>query len=133
MRSYALAQPGFRAASYKHGGASALDGLRKLAPQAAKQTGLAAKFLLAAELAGDAQLAQTMRQAVAAAFAPATGLFAKDATTQALAILAQVTKDVPATPLRALKASSWPMAAGALMARLRPVVIPIRRRWPFKR
>lgn len=101
---YALSAAGLNPATFKNGGASALAGLRKLAPQAAKQTGLAAKFLLAAELAGDDQLAQTMRQAVAAAFVPATGLFAKDPTTQALALLAQTPKDVPATPIRALKA-----------------------------
>ncbi len=103
---YALAAAGLQPATFKNGGASALAGLRKLAPQATKQTGLAAKFLLAAELAGDDQLAQTMRQSVAAAFSPATGLFAKDPTTQALALLAQApdTKAVPAAALRALKA-----------------------------
>ncbi|MBA3946418.1 MAG: terpene cyclase/mutase family protein [Herpetosiphonaceae bacterium] len=109
---YALAAAGLQPAAFKNGGASALAGLRKLAPEATKQTGLAAKFLLAAELAGDDQLAQTMRQAVAAAYTPATGLFAKDPTSQALAILAQAPdlKDapVPAAPLRALKALQLP-------------------------
>lgn len=49
---YALVAADVNPAEFKSGQASAVDGLAKLAPEAAKETGVAAKFVLAALLAG---------------------------------------------------------------------------------
>lgn len=85
-------------AGFTNGGASALDGLTKLAPEAAKDAGVAGKFVLAALLAGQnprtfggTDLVATIEQSLDSA----TGRYGKDVTTHALALLALHAANAP--------------------------------------
>lgn len=87
----AIAAAGINAGEVKKGAASATDGLAKLAPDAAKDTGVAAKFVIAALLAG--QNPRTLGgddlvAVVEKGFNPATGQYGKDVTGHALSLLA---------------------------------------------
>jgi LPXTG-motif cell wall-anchored protein len=90
---YALVAAGAKPGEVKNGQASALDGLAKLAPEAAKpdQTGLAAKFAIAALLAGQNPRSVGGNDLVAAVekgFNQGTGQYGKDVTSHALALIA---------------------------------------------
>ncbi len=87
----ALATAGVNATGFNNGGASALDGLSKLAPEAAKDAGIAGKFVLAALAAGQnpRSLGGTdLLAVVEQSFDAATGRYGKDITAHALALLA---------------------------------------------
>ncbi len=88
---YALAAADVNVSEFKNGQASAVDGLVKLAPEAAKDAGVAAKFVMAALLAGQSphSLGGTdLVTAVERGFNTATGQYGKDVTSHALALLA---------------------------------------------
>ncbi len=88
---YALAAANLNIAELKNGGASPIDGLSKLAPEAAKDPGVAAKFVIAALLAGQSPTTlggTDMVTAVESGFNGATGQYGKDVTAHALALLA---------------------------------------------
>ncbi|HSH82399.1 MAG TPA: prenyltransferase/squalene oxidase repeat-containing protein [Herpetosiphonaceae bacterium] len=104
---YALAAANLNIAELKTGGASPIDGLSKLAPEAAKDPGVAAKFVIAALLAGQSPTAlggTDMVAAVESGFNAATGQYGKDVTAHVLALLA----------LRAAGATVRPEAVAAL-------------------
>jgi LPXTG-motif cell wall-anchored protein len=87
----ALATAGVNSATFNNGGASALDGLTNLAPEAAKDPGVAAKFVLATVAAQQNPRALGGTDLVAAVeqgFDSATGRYGKDVTAHALALLA---------------------------------------------
>ncbi len=88
---YALVAAHVNPAEVKKGQASAIDGLVKLAPEASKDAGITAKFILAALLVGQNpralggdDLVATLEQG----FNAATGRYGKDITSHALALLA---------------------------------------------
>ena len=88
---YALAAANVNVAEFTNGGASAVEGLTRLAPEAAKEVGVAAKYLMAALLAGQNPRALGGIDLVAAVqngFDPATEQYGKDVSSHALALLA---------------------------------------------
>jgi LPXTG-motif cell wall-anchored protein len=88
---YALTAAGVKAADFRSGQASAVDGLAKLAPEAAKDAGVAAKFVLAALQAGQNPRVLGGTDELAAvekSYNTATGRYGKDVTAHALALLA---------------------------------------------
>ena len=88
---YALTAAGANAADFRNGQASAVDGLVKGAPEAAKDAGVAAKFVLAALDAGQnpRSLGGTdVLATVEKSYNSATGRYGKDVTGHALALLA---------------------------------------------
>ena len=87
----ALATAGTNPADFTNGGSSALDGLRKLAPEAAKDAGVAAKFVLAALAAQQDPRALggiNLVTAIEQSFDTGSGRYGKDVTAHALALLA---------------------------------------------
>lgn len=104
---YALSAANLNIAELKNNDVSPIDGLAKLAPEAAKDPGVATKFVIAALLAGQSPTAlggTDMVAAVESGFNPATGQYGKDVTAHALALLA----------LRAAGATIRPEAVAAL-------------------
>jgi prenyltransferase beta subunit len=88
---YALAAMGINAADFKNNGASATEGLAKAAPEAAKDSGVAAKFVLAALLTGQNPRAVGGIDLVAVVqngYDAAAERYGKDTTSAALALLA---------------------------------------------
>lgn len=88
---YALAAAGINAAEFKNGGASATQGLVAATPEAVKDTGVAAKFVLAALLTGQDPRALGGADVVAVVqngFDPVAQQYGKDTTSSALAVLA---------------------------------------------
>jgi LPXTG-motif cell wall-anchored protein len=87
----ALAAAGTNPADFTNGGSSAIDGLQKLAPEAAKDAGVAAKFVLAALAAqqdpralGGIDLVTAIEQS----FDTGSSRYGRDVTAHALALLA---------------------------------------------
>ena len=88
---YALVAAGANPAEFKNGGASAVEGLIKAAPEAAKDTGVAAKFVLASLLAGQDPHALGGIDLIAAVqngYDAAAERYGNDTTSEALAVLA---------------------------------------------
>lgn len=88
---YALVAAGENPATFSNGGSSAVAGLQKLAPDAAKSPGLAAKFVVALLLVGQSpKLANgtDLLGTVEQAYTSATGQYGTDVSTHAYAMLA---------------------------------------------
>lgn len=88
---FALAAAGLNGSEFKNGGASATAGLVAATPEAVKDIGVAAKFVLAALLAGQEPRTLGGADVVAVVqngFDPVTELYGKDTTSSALAVLA---------------------------------------------
>lgn len=104
---YALAAANVNIADFKNGAASPIDGLSKLAPEAAREPGVAAKFVIAALLAGQSPTmlgGVDLVAAVESGFNAASGQYGADVTTHALSLIA----------LRAAGATIRPEAVAAL-------------------
>ena len=104
---YALAAANVNIADFKNGGASPIDGLSKLAPEAAREPGVAAKLVIAALLAGQSPITLggvDLVAAVESGFNAASGQYGADVTTHALSLIA----------LRAAGATIRPEAVVAL-------------------
>lgn len=112
---YALAAANVNAAEFKNGGSSAVDGLVKAAPDAAKDVGVAAKFVLAALLAGQEPRTLSGLDLVAVVengFDTTTGLYGKDVTAHALSILALGAAGEPVRSLATAKLESLQLPDG---------------------
>lgn len=88
---YALASAGINASEFKNGGASATQGLVAATPEAVKDIGVAAKFVLAALLTGQEPRTLGGTNVVAvvqSGFDPIAEQYGKDTTSSALVVLA---------------------------------------------
>lgn len=88
---FALAAANVNVAEVRNSGASAVEGLATLAPEAAKQPGVAAKFVIAALVAGQNPRAlggNDLVAAVQSGFNQATRQYGADVTAHALALIA---------------------------------------------
>ncbi len=105
----ALAAADVNVSDVKNGEASAIDGLAKLAPEAAKDTGVTAKFVMAALLAGQNPRTLGGTDLVAAVekgYNAQTKRYGKDVASHALALLA-LNAAGGKIPVEAVQALYW--------------------------